>query len=228
MDIRGVIFDLDGVLTDTAEYHYRAWQRLAEEEGIPFTREDNEALRGISRRESLELLLRGRPVTEEQVQALMERKNQYYRQMIKQITPADLLPGVADLLKELKTSGIKVAIASASKNARDVIEQLGIAGQVDAISDGYSVTQTKPAPNLFLHAAQQLGLPPSQCLVVEDATSGVEAAKTAGMWVVGLGPVTRVGRADVIFPSLIGLQWQNILEALEHRRSEYFSPTTEN
>jgi beta-phosphoglucomutase len=212
--IRGVIFDLDGVLTDTSEFHYLGWKRLADEEGIPFDRDANEALRGVDRRESLMHLLAGRPVTEEQIQEMMARKNRYYQEFVREVTPANLLPGALDLLDELRADGVRVAIGSASKNARLVIEQLGITDRVDVISDGYSVEKHKPAPDLFLHAAAQLDLPPAQCLVVEDAASGVEAALAAGMRTVGLGPVERVGAAHVTLPSLEGVRWADLLARL--------------
>ncbi|MBW4630380.1 MAG: beta-phosphoglucomutase [Iphinoe sp. HA4291-MV1] len=216
--IAGVIFDLDGVLTDTSELHYLAWQQLADEEGIPFDREANEAMRGLPRRESLlhilgvseALLKEARTATEEQIQEMMERKNRYFVEMMQNLTPAHLLPGVADLLQELRAAGIKVALGSSSKNAQTVIERLGIAQHFDAIADGYSVSQPKPAPDLFLFAAQQLGFSPSQCIVVEDAGSGVEAALAAGMWTVGLGPAQRVGKAHVVLPSLEGIRWHNL------------------
>jgi beta-phosphoglucomutase len=212
--IRGVIFDLDGVLTDTSEFHYLGWKRLADEEGIPFDRQANEALRGVSRRESLLRLLDGQPVTEEQIQEMMARKNRYYQEYIQNVTPNNLLPGALELLNELQAAGVKVAIGSASKNARPVIERLGIAERVQAISDGYSVEHHKPAPDLFLHAAAQLGLPPARCLVVEDAEVGVEAALAAGMWALGLGPVERVGAAHVVLSSLEGVRWADVLVQL--------------
>ncbi|MBW4613108.1 MAG: beta-phosphoglucomutase [Desmonostoc vinosum HA7617-LM4] len=208
--ISGVIFDLDGVLTDTSEFHYLGWQRLADEEGIPFSREANEAMRGLPRRESLLQILGDRPATEAQIQEMMERKNRYYVELMQTITSADLLPGVANLLQELRAAGIKIALGSSSKNAPTVIERLGIADQLDAIADGNSVSQAKPAPDVFLFAAQQLGLSPSQCVVVEDATAGIEAAHTAGMWSVGLGPTERVGKANVVLPSLAGVHWQHL------------------
>jgi kojibiose phosphorylase len=215
--IQGVIFDLDGVLTDTSEFHYQSWQRLADEEGIPFNREINEALRGVSRRDSLLHILKGRPVSEDQLQAMMDRKNRYYLELIQNITPTDLLPGVAELLNDLRSAGIKVALGSASKNARQVVERLGIADQIDAIADGFSVTHSKPAPDIFLHAAAQLGLPPAACIVVEDAASGIEAALRAGMWSVGLGPKERVGAAHVVLPSLEGVRWRDLLDRLTCR-----------
>jgi beta-phosphoglucomutase len=213
--IQAFIFDLDGVITDTAEYHFRGWQRLAQEEGLPFTREDNEALRGVSRRESLLLLLKGRTYPEAKLLEMMERKNSYYLEFIKEITPRDLLPGAKELGEELRAAGYKTALGSASKNAREVIERLGIAALFDAISDGYSVERAKPAPDLFLHAARQLGLSPGECVVVEDAAAGIEAARAGGFRSVGLGPHERVGAADAVFPSLEGVKLADLLRALE-------------
>ena len=160
MQLKAFIFDLDGVITDTAEYHYRAWQRLADEEGFPFDRTVNEQLRGISRRASLDIILAGRSLPEDQILGLMARKNQYYVDMLEQVSPADLLPGALELLHEARAAGIQTALGSASRNAWTVIERLGIADLFDAISDGASVERTKPAPDLFLHAAAQLGAPP--------------------------------------------------------------------
>jgi len=219
MTICAFIFDLDGVLTDTAEYHYRAWKRLADEEGIPFTRQDNEALRGIPRRESLLLILEGRQVPEERLQEMMDRKNRYYLEFIKEITPRDLLPGAKELLEEIRAAGLQVAIGSASKNTREVIDRLGIRPLLDAISDGYSVERQKPAPDLFLHAAAQLGLPPASCVVVEDAAAGIEAAMAGGFRSIGLGPRERVGVADAVFPSLAGVHLADLLSALEPQSS---------
>ncbi|HEY9805587.1 MAG TPA: beta-phosphoglucomutase, partial [Candidatus Obscuribacterales bacterium] len=209
--IQGVIFDLDGVLTDTAEFHYLGWKRLADEEGISFDWQANEALRGVSRRDSLLQLLGDRVVSEAQLQEMMDRKNHYYLELIKGITPDHLLPGVQNLLNDLRAAGIKVAIGSASKNAHEVIDRLGIADYVDAIADGYSVANSKPAPDLFLHAAAQIGVDPAHCVVVEDAGSGVEAALAAGMWAVGLGPFERVGAAHVVLPDLATSPWERLL-----------------
>jgi beta-phosphoglucomutase len=209
--IQGVIFDLDGVLTDTAEYHYRSWQRLADEVGLPFSREENEALRGVPRRESLLHIIGDRHFSEDQIQEMMTRKNRFYEEYIQTITPQDLLPGALDLLKELRQDQIKIAIGSASKNARAVVERLGIADCVDAIADGYSVERSKPAPDLFLYAAQQIGLAPEHCVVVEDAASGIEAALAAGMLTVGLGPKERVGKAAIVLPSLKGVHVAHLI-----------------
>jgi beta-phosphoglucomutase len=212
--IHGVIFDLDGVLTDTAEYHYRAWQKVADEEDIPFDRQANEALRGLSRRDSLLALLGDRTLPEAQMLEWMARKNDYYLELIQHMSPADLLPGAGELIDELKANGMKVAIGSASKNAKQAIALLGIGDRIDAISDGYSVTHSKPAPDLFLHAAEQLDLAPVSCIVVEDAASGVDAAIAAGMWAVGLGPIERVGAAHVVLPNLEGVRWPQLLAKL--------------
>lgn len=216
MTIQGFIFDLDGVLTDTAEYHYRAWKRLADELGIPFTREENEALRGIPRRESLFLLLKGHTYPEAVLSELMDRKNGYYLEFIRELSPRDVLPGARELLQEIRAAGLKTALGSASKNAREVIERLGIAGLFDAVADGYSVTRQKPAPDLFLHAAALLNLPPSACVVVEDAEAGIEAALAGGFYVVGIGPQERVGRAHVVLPSLAEARLSDLYQQLLH------------
>jgi kojibiose phosphorylase len=205
-----VIFDLDGVLTDTAEYHYQAWQKLANEEGLFFNREINESLRGVSRRASLMLIIGNREYSEVQIQEMMARKNDYYVELIHHITPADLLPGSVALLAQLHQAGIKIAIGSASKNARLVIEKLGIGSTIDVITDGDTVQSAKPAPDLFLNAANQLEIPPDECVVFEDAAVGITAAKAANMWVVGLGPEERVGAADVVLPSLAGVKWAEL------------------
>jgi beta-phosphoglucomutase len=209
--IRGFIFDLDGVLTDTAEYHYRGWKRLADEEGIPFSREDNEHLRGIPRRESLMLILNGRTYPEEKIQEMMERKNNYYLEFIREIKPSDLLPGARELLEEIHSAGLKSALGSASKNAPDVIQRLGIADLLDAVSHGGSVARQKPAPDLFLHAAGQLQLQPQECVVVEDAAAGIEAGRAGGFHTLGLGPRDRVGNAEHVMDSLQGIHLNEIL-----------------
>ncbi|HED23507.1 MAG TPA: beta-phosphoglucomutase [Firmicutes bacterium] len=208
--IRAFIFDLDGVLTDTAEYHYRAWKRLADEEKVPFTREDNEKLRGVSRRASLELIFHGRSLTEEKASELMDRKNGYYREYLQNITAGDLLPGAIELLGILKARGCRLALASASKNAPGVIERLNIASYFEVIADGNSVQKTKPAPDLFLYAADRLGIPPENCLVVEDAEAGIAAARAAGMATIGIGPPERVGKADYIYPSVAAIRLEDI------------------
>lgn len=214
MSIQGCIFDLDGVLTDTAEYHYQGWQRLADELGVPFDRARNEALRGVSRRRSLELLLAGRSYPEAQMLEMMERKNRYYQALLKQITPADLLPGVHDVLAAARAAGLKIAIGSASKNAREVVQRLHLMPYIDDLADGYSVVRPKPAPDLFVYAAGLLRVSVQACVVFEDATVGVEAAKVAGMYAVGLGPVERVGQADLVLADLASVTLSDILQRL--------------
>ncbi len=212
-DIAGFIFDLDGVLVDTAEYHYQAWKRLADEEGLPFDRQANEALRGIPRRESLMVILNGRKLPEEQIREMMERKNRYYLELVQKITPENMLPGTCDLLEEICKGGFKSAIGSSSKNTCDVVERLGIEPLFDAVADGNSVSKPKPAPDLFLFAASQLGLPPEVCVVVEDATAGIQAAQAGGFHTIGLGPLERVGEANVVLPSLDGVHLEELLAA---------------
>ncbi len=210
-ELKAFIFDLDGVITDTAEFHYQGWKRLAGEEGIPFNREDNEQLRGISRRKSLELILKGKEVSEEKMQEMMDRKNSYYQELIATITEDNLLPGVLDLLEELKSRGYKLAVASASRNAKPVVKSLGIGGIFETVSDGYSVEKTKPEPDLFLHTADVLGVEPEACVVVEDAEAGVEAALAAGMVAVGIGPEERVGKADYRYDRVAEIRLADII-----------------
>ncbi len=209
--ISGFIFDLDGVLTDTAEFHYRAWKRLADEEHIPFTRADNEQLRGVSRRESLNRLLKDRLIDEHTAQAWMKRKNGYYVGYLTTMTPNDLLPGVREFLLTARAAGIKTALASASRNARMVLDQLEIANLLDAIGDGGTVVNSKPAADLFLWVAGRLGLTPQECVIFEDAAAGVDAALTGGMWCVGIGPVSRVGGAHLVCDGLDSLTIESVL-----------------
>jgi len=209
---KAIIFDLDGVLTDTSEYHYQSWQRLADEEGIPFTRQENdEHLRGVSRAESLTYLLKGRKVSAAQFQEMMDRKNQYYNEMIKKMTPKDLVEGGRQLLEGIRQAGIKVAVASGSKNAHTVLDLLQIMDLLDAVADGYSVSNSKPAPDIFVYAAGMVRIPTSESLVVEDADAGIESAKTGGMQAVGIGPAERFHRADKVLPSLANKHLQDLI-----------------
>lgn len=210
MNIQAFIFDLDGVITDTAEYHYRAWKRLADEESIPFTREDNEALRGVSRRESLNRMLKGRPIDEKTAQAWMDRKNEYYREFLGQITPHDRLPGVTEFLASAKAQGIKLGLGSASRNARDVLEKLELVDQLDAIGNGYSVVNTKPAPDLFVWVAGALGVNPSTAVVFEDAEAGIDAALAGGFWSVGVG-TSNIAHAHITASGLDSITVSDVL-----------------
>lgn len=209
---KAILFDLDGVLTDTSEYHYQAWKHLADDEGIPFTHEENdEHLRGVSRRESLMYIIRGRHYSEDQIQEMMDRKNQYYNDLIKNMSPDDLVAGGRNLLQDIRDAGIKVAIASSSKNARTVLDRLRIMDLLDGVADGYSVVNTKPAPDLFVYAAGLVHVPTPDCLGVEDADAGIEAIKTAGMQALGIGPQDRFHHADKVVPSLANEHLQDML-----------------
>ncbi|MFA5837299.1 MAG: beta-phosphoglucomutase [Bellilinea sp.] len=213
--IQAFLFDLDGVLTDTSEFHFLAWKRLAEDLGISFTRQENEALRGVSRRESLALLLKGRPVSETEATAMMEQKNRYYLELVEKMTPSSLLPGAKEILEELGRLRLKRVIVSVSKNAPLVIERLQLIPLIDGLVDGNAPARSKPFPDLFLLAANKFGLKPTDCLVVEDAAAGIEAAHAAGMLALGLGPFARVGKAELVLASLAGQQAADILAKIE-------------
>ncbi len=211
---RGVIFDLDGVLVDTAEYHYQAWQKLADRIGVPFDRKRSEALRGVDRMNSLLLLLgehSGRFSAAEK-EAFCEEKNADYVRLIGQITPANLLPGAEDLLKTLRRAGALCAVGSSSKNARPVLERLGILPLLNAVVDGSEVATAKPAPDLFLLVAARLGLDPACCVVIEDAEAGVAAAKAGGMRCIGIGDPAIVGAADRVVGSVAAVSVTMVAE----------------
>lgn len=199
--IQAVIFDLDGVITDTAEYHYQAWGMIAKELSLPFTREFNENLKGVSRIASLELLLRQaatpRTCSPEEMEEMATRKNEFYQQLIQQVTPADVLPGISELLAELKSHGVKTGIASASKNAFTVIRLLGMEKDFGVIVDAAKLARNKPDPEVFLTAADALGVDPQFCVGVEDAVAGVEAIKAAGMFAVYISLQENLSIADM-------------------------------
>lgn len=187
--ILGVIFDLDGVIVTTDDCHYRAWKRMADGEGIYFDREINNRLRGVSRMESLSIVLEraNRSYTEEEKQALAAQKNGYYVELIGALTSADVLPGALDTLDTLRRAGIKIAIGSSSKNTPLILKRIGLADAFDAVADGNAIKHSKPDPEVFLLAASLMGLEPRNCLVVEDADAGVEAALNGGMRALGVG-----------------------------------------
>jgi len=212
-DIRAFIFDLDGVITDTAELHYLAWKRLADEERLSFTRADNEQLRGVSRRESLNRLLKGRPIDEATAQEWMKRKNDYYLDLLQRLTPADRLPGAARFLQDARQAGILLGLGSASKNARAVLAHLDMTDMFDAVGDGYSVVNTKPAPDLFIWVAGRLNVYPEQAVIFEDAEAGIDAALQGGFWAVGVG-TANVGHAHIVVPSLAETSVRDILARL--------------
>lgn len=198
--LKAVIFDLDGVLVSTDEMHFKAWSRLAEEIGITtFTKEDNIRQRGVSRMASLEIVLEksDKSYTDEEKAELADRKNSYYCEMLKTLTPDDVLDGALDFLKLLKVNNIKTAVGSASKNAPVILEKTGLTEYLDAISCGLDVTKSKPDPEVFLKAAEKLGIEPKDCLVVEDAHAGVLAAKNGNMYALAVGAA--YGDADADF-----------------------------
>lgn len=208
IQIECCIFDLDGVIVDTAKYHYLAWKRLAKELGFDFTEKDNERLKGVSRMESLEILLSigGIEIDDEnQKTRLAEKKNNWYVEYISTMTKDEILPGVMDFLNLLKKNKIKVAIGSASKNTMTILNRIGLSDFFDCIVDGTKITKAKPDPEVFLKAAQELGIEPSKCCVFEDASAGVEAAKRAGMKVIGVGNPNILKNADKVVKSLEGL-----------------------
>ena len=215
--IDGVIFDLDGVLVDTARFHFQAWQRLAESLGFSFSLKDNERLKGVSRRASLEILLSLGEVrlSEDEIQEAMEKKNRWYVELIDQMTPEGILPGALDLLLELKEAGIKTALGSASKNAPHILERTGLAAYLDAVVDGNRTSRAKPDPEVFLLAAKDLNLSPLNCVVFEDAAAGIEAAINAGMRTVGVGNPAQLKAANLVIPSLEEIEWRTIRLQLE-------------
>ena len=212
--IEAFIFDLDGVITETSEFHYQSWKRLSEEEGLPFTRADNEQLRGVSRRVSLMRLLKGKSYPEEKLQEMMFRKNQYYQALLEDISPDHCLPGVIDFLDSATAKGLKLGIGSASKNARIVLEKLDLIDTFDVIGDGYSVVNGKPAPDLFVWVAGGLRVHVDQVVVFEDAEAGIDAGKTAGCKTVGIGSAN-VDHADMVVAGLHELTIEQVLKHFE-------------
>lgn len=197
--IKGIIFDLDGVLVSTDELHYQAWKRLAEELGITgFTREDNRRQRGVSRMASLEIVLEkaDRVYTQEEKEALAERKNNYYLEILKNMDSSAVLSGVCEVLSELKQKNLLLAVGSASKNAPVILQKTGLLPYLNQISCGLDTTKSKPDPEVFLVAAEKLALAPEECLVVEDSAAGIEAAKAGHMRSLGVGPFHAALGAD--------------------------------
>ncbi len=209
--IKAVIFDLDGVIVSTDDCHYRAWKKMADEEGIYFDREINNRLRGVSRMASLEIVLEkaNREYSEKEKQEMAERKNNYYKDLICELTPNDILTGVTEKLDELKENGIKIAIGSSSKNTPIILKQIGLERYFDAVSDGNNITHSKPDPEVFLKAAEMLGIAPEDCMIVEDADAGIEAGKRAGMKTLA---VQGANGADFKAKNLAECDWVKLLE----------------
>lgn len=198
MNFQGVIFDLDGVICFTDEYHYLAWKAMADDIKVPFDRTINNRLRGVSRMVSLEIILEksAKEYTLSEKEALAEKKNILYREYLTKMTTADLSKEVSDTLNALRGRGLKLAIGSSSKNTPIILERIGLKGFFDAVSDGNNITNSKPDPEVFLKAAQFLSLKPDQCLVVEDAISGAEAGHAGGFKVACVGDAADAGVGD--------------------------------
>ena len=197
--MKAFIFDLDGVIVFTDKFHYQAWKKMADRMGIYFDETINNRLRGVSRAESLEIILEkyeGEPLSAEKKAELMEEKNNTYRELLKTMTAADVTDQVRATLKKLHEAGFKLSIGSSSKNAKFILEKVELKDAFDAISDGNNITKSKPDPEVFLKAAEYLGLPPKACMVVEDAEAGIEAAKKGGMYAAGIGEAAKSINAD--------------------------------
>jgi len=216
--IKGCIFDLDGVIVDTAKFHYIAWKQLAKELGFDFSLEDNERLKGVSRERSLEILLEigNIKVADKEKQLLAQKKNKIYRQLISSLTPKDILPGVMDFLLQARDLNKKLAIASASKNTPLILERLQLDNFFDAVVDGNKITKAKPDPQVFIFAAKELLLNPEQCIVFEDAKAGIEAAKRANMVAIGVGDKKRLPKADINITSFENLNCKTLLEKIQN------------
>lgn len=199
---QALLFDLDGVLVNTAKYHFIAWKELAEELGIPFTAQDNERFKGVSRNRCMEILLElgGRTMTDTEKTACCDKKNQIYRNYIEKMGEEELLPGVKEFLLDVKAKGYRIALGSASKNSRLILDRLHLTGFFDAIIDGTKVSRAKPDPEVFLQGALALGVPPERCIVFEDAVAGVRAAHAGGMRAVGIGSRQDLPEADCNMP----------------------------
>lgn len=205
MEIKGCLFDLDGVIVDTAKYHFIAWRDLAKKLGFEFTEKDNERLKGVSRMASLEILLEVggiKGLSDDEKQRLAAEKNANYVELISRMTPDEVLPGAADFLRSLRAAGIGVALGSASKNAMTILNRLELTKLFDAIIDGTKVSKAKPDPEVFLKGAEALGLQPAECVVFEDAAAGIEAAIAGGMRCVGIGTKEILGKANIVVRGL--------------------------
>lgn len=213
MELKGILLDLDGVITETAEYHYQAWKQLASEIGITIDRQFNECLKGVGRMDSLELILRHGGVADQYSQdekaALAERKNRQYVELLKNLTPDNVLPGIRDFLRDARADGVKLCLASASKNARTIMDALDLTQSIDFIADA-AVARSKPAPDIFLLAAEGLGLSPEDCIGIEDAAAGIKAIHASGMKAVGIGDKAALREADLLLPSTSHLVYHEV------------------
>ncbi len=212
--LKAIIFDLDGVLTDTAKYHYLAWKKLSDELGFQFDEEINELLKGVSRINSFEIILEKNNATDkftsEQKEKLANKKNEYYKEMIEQLSHKDILDGILPFIEEAKSNCVKCAVASISKNAYRVLELLGIINMFDYIADAALISKPKPHPEIFLTCAKELGFEPSQCIGVEDAQAGIEAIHSASMLSVGINVTVTTIKPDIALKSTSELNFNKI------------------
>jgi beta-phosphoglucomutase len=208
------IFDLDGVLVDTAKYHFSAWRQIATEYGFELTEDIAESIKGVGRRAALDLVLRSGRITlpEAEARQIANKKNDYYNNYIRSIDSSDLLPGALNALNKLRRNGVRIALASASRNARTVLDRTGITGLFDAIVDGTNVISPKPSPDVFLEASRSLHVLPHNAVVFEDAAAGVEGSRLAGCFTVGIGDPVILGAADISVPDLITVPWSQLFD----------------
>ena len=212
--IKAFIFDLDGVITDTAEDHFQAWKYLSDKLNLNFDRKLNEKLRGVSREDSFKIILdfNNKSISSLDMDLYLKEKNDFYKESLKSISPNDFLNGAKEFLLDLKKRGFKIALGSASKNSNLVLKQLSALDFFDVIADGNSVSKSKPDPAVFLYASEALSLLPEQCIVIEDAESGIDAAVKGNFHNIGIGSKERVGHADIFFPSMAHLKF-NIIQS---------------
>ncbi len=213
---KACLFDLDGVIVDTAKYHFTGWKRLADELGIPYTQEDNEQLKGVSRVGSLEYILeKGGLVLDNDTKVrLMDRKNSQYLELVEAMTARELFPGVVEFIDELIAAGIKVGLGSSSRNAPLILDLCGIADRFEVVVDGNSITFSKPDPEVFLKGAQYFGFAPEECVVFEDAVSGIQAALNGNFRAVGVGLPQNLPHAECVIPGFEGFSLSKLEQHL--------------
>src|SRR5688572_14947423 len=211
--MKACIFDLDGVIVDTAKYHYLAWKRLAAELGIALTEEVNEQLKGVSRMESLDIILKLKGLTLPTVEKeeLADKKNRWFVEFINAMSPDEIFDGVGELMQQIRTNKVKIGLASSSKNAKAVLKLLGIESEFDVVIDGTMIEHTKPHPEIFQKAAASLGLAPTDCVVIEDAEAGIESAIRAGMKCVGIGSPQQLSKANLVVSKISDLNFDKLI-----------------
>lgn len=217
--LKGCLFDLDGVLVDTAVYHYKAWKRLADILGFDFTEEQNERLKGVSRMDSLNILLEIGQMTlaDEKKEEYAAMKNDWYVEYISTMGPEEILPGVEAFLSALKERSYKISLGSASKNAPLILENTGLQKYFDATVDGTDISKAKPDPEIFLLGAERLGLKPENCVVFEDSTAGIQASNSGGMFSVGVGEASVLTEADIVIPGFNGFTVDDLEKAFQNK-----------